>query len=144
MDCLICQEDIIRTGYGISIECGHVFHGKCILEWMDSNRTCPICRTNFTCNSIHPLFLTNSSENDEDYKFEIERCERRESTIYIIPIEVEQTRVVRTTNQRSSRRQPPPPVRPFNCCCGFVIITFVTFLVIMSFLFLANKLDPFN
>ena len=28
----------------ISMICGHVFHSKCILEWLKENDTCPNCR----------------------------------------------------------------------------------------------------
>lgn len=121
MDCLICQEDVVRTGYGISIECGHVFHGKCILEWMKSNQTCPICRTNFTSNSIHPLFLTNTLENDENYRYEIDRG--KEPTIYIIPVEVEAIR----TQQSSALGD--------TSFCGCVTGLFAI-LVITSFIML--------
>lgn len=71
MDCLICHEDIIRTGYGASIECGHVFHGKCVIKWLRFNETCPICRQEVSGNSVRPLYLWNTQENDENFKFSI-------------------------------------------------------------------------
>ncbi len=46
-DCSICMEVIERDD--IACNNGHVFHDKCITEWLNSrpmkNRTCPMCRT---------------------------------------------------------------------------------------------------
>lgn len=87
MDCLICQENILKTGYGVSIECGHVFHGKCLMNWRNSQQTCPTCRSEFSIESIHTLYLANS-EIDEHYKFEIPK-EKEKDDIFIISNEVE-------------------------------------------------------
>ena len=38
--CTICLEDV----RSFPLECGHVFHNKCILKWLKDNDTCPNCR----------------------------------------------------------------------------------------------------
>lgn len=38
----ICSEEIRLT------HCGHVFHGKCLGNWLRVNRTCPLCRRDLT------------------------------------------------------------------------------------------------
>ncbi|OWM67427.1 E3 ubiquitin-protein ligase RNF149-like [Punica granatum] len=48
--CVVCLEDLSRGGP----ECNrvrltempskHVFHNSCILRWLETNRTCPLCR----------------------------------------------------------------------------------------------------
>jgi hypothetical protein len=28
------------------LSCNHIFHKKCILEWLEKEKTCPLCRVN--------------------------------------------------------------------------------------------------
>ncbi|KAL5280926.1 SYVN1.2 family protein [Megaselia abdita] len=69
MDCLICREDLIRTGYAVSVKCGHIFHGKCLLQWMESKNTCPVCRIEFLKDHVTALFFSNDLSQDENYKY---------------------------------------------------------------------------
>ena len=44
--CSICLETV---NYGIHIDCGHVYHNKCLERWIRSSvvfnsTTCPLCR----------------------------------------------------------------------------------------------------
>ena len=39
--CTICLEPCLN---GVEIECGHIFHKKCIEKWVALNKTCPNCR----------------------------------------------------------------------------------------------------
>ena len=44
--CSICLDDYSDTGVAIiQLDCGHIFHKKCIHEWLDNNDTCPECRS---------------------------------------------------------------------------------------------------
>ena len=40
--CSICLEEV----FNVPVECGHVFHTKCINKWLKNNDTCPNCRIN--------------------------------------------------------------------------------------------------
>lgn len=91
MDCLICHEDIIRTGYGASIECGHIFHGKCVIKWLDFNDTCPICRQNLSETWVRPLFLANTGKPDDSYKFDVYEVKKK-VVVPTISIQVEPAR----------------------------------------------------
>ena len=42
LQCPICLCPILENG--VSTECNHSFHKKCILEWYSIQKTCPICR----------------------------------------------------------------------------------------------------
>lgn len=47
ISCRICLEDIdggIAGDKAYTLSCSHVFHVKCINQWMRSSRFCPICR----------------------------------------------------------------------------------------------------
>lgn len=38
--CTICLENVNNS----PMECGHIFHTKCIKKWLKENDTCPNCR----------------------------------------------------------------------------------------------------
>jgi hypothetical protein len=42
-ECCICL-DIDNTRQWSILECGHKFHNLCILTWIHTNQTCPVCR----------------------------------------------------------------------------------------------------
>jgi hypothetical protein len=44
--CAICYEDIVVTKTGrAEMSCGHIYHIKCIADWMNTGaNTCPMCR----------------------------------------------------------------------------------------------------
>ncbi len=44
-ECSICLDSTVETEWTRTI-CGHQFHKKCLIKWIESNRTCPNCRMN--------------------------------------------------------------------------------------------------
>lgn len=44
--CSICQENYTEHDqkHLLKLECGHIFHKRCILHWMKANAECPVCR----------------------------------------------------------------------------------------------------
>jgi len=40
--CIVCFEDMNLSS--VILDCGHVFHRRCILKWARISPTCPICR----------------------------------------------------------------------------------------------------
>lgn len=42
--CPICSEDYKPAEEVLRLPCAHVFHGDCVLPWLEAKRTCPICR----------------------------------------------------------------------------------------------------
>jgi len=63
--CDICYDSILISNAEISaIVCGHIFHKKCILEWLEKKENCPICRT--FCESGHLIKLFPSTTIIED------------------------------------------------------------------------------
>lgn len=42
--CTICHDKIIGTEIVNSLQCNHIFHHQCIVEWIHNNLSCPTCR----------------------------------------------------------------------------------------------------
>jgi hypothetical protein len=43
-NCCICLSDINKEEETVLLPCGHLFHWPCVLEWLNKNNTCPVCR----------------------------------------------------------------------------------------------------
>jgi hypothetical protein len=46
-ECSICM-DLDNTKAWIMLPCGHKFHNSCIVQWLNTQQTCPICRHTVT------------------------------------------------------------------------------------------------
>ncbi|KAM7523301.1 hypothetical protein LguiA_013203 [Lonicera macranthoides] len=42
--CVICTDSFTVNDKAIRLPCKHVYHKDCIVEWLDQNNTCPLCR----------------------------------------------------------------------------------------------------
>ena len=45
--CPICYDDIKTEKDSSILICKHIFHKKCIKNWLSQNTSCPICRFSF-------------------------------------------------------------------------------------------------
>ena len=46
-DCAICLLPYSPSQPPVCLDlCGHIYHRECILTWLDTHSTCPMCRTN--------------------------------------------------------------------------------------------------
>ena len=48
--CIICTEDFKSDDLVSVLDCNHIFHNKCVVEWGHYNPCCPLCK-----NSINTL-----------------------------------------------------------------------------------------
>lgn len=46
-ECIICYDDLGDESSTVVFGCGHQFHEVCILEWLETKPTCPLCRDHF-------------------------------------------------------------------------------------------------
>lgn len=46
--CCICICEIKKNEETLLLPCGHMFHSKCIMNWLNQNNTCPVCRFELT------------------------------------------------------------------------------------------------
>jgi hypothetical protein len=63
MDCSICYEDL--TNNEVKIGCGHMFHNKCLIQWIITKNTCPICRYNINHKTEEEEEELADEEDDE-------------------------------------------------------------------------------
>ncbi|XP_054801404.1 E3 ubiquitin ligase BIG BROTHER-related-like [Prosopis cineraria] len=43
-DCSICFEDFLNDPEAARMPCSHLFHKKCITDWLRTRNACPLCR----------------------------------------------------------------------------------------------------
>ena len=60
MNCCICLDEINDNYY--TTRCNHIFHHKCLINWLVTKNTCPTCR-----NEIY--LKNNDSDNEEEIEF---------------------------------------------------------------------------
>ncbi|PRQ23266.1 putative transcription factor C2H2 family [Rosa chinensis] len=54
--CAICMDDF-EVGRNTSrLPCLHVFHGPCIVKWLEIDLHCPLCRYSFKLRELAPWF----------------------------------------------------------------------------------------
>ena len=64
VSCAICQEDINFCTEEISVlNCGHVYHNGCLQQWLDTNSTCPDCRSAVTRNNFVQKLYPSKKED---------------------------------------------------------------------------------
>ena len=44
--CLICLEEYVNNDNVIYLPCFHIFHKKCITQWIKKQANCPLCKIN--------------------------------------------------------------------------------------------------
>ncbi|KAH7529105.1 hypothetical protein FEM48_Zijuj05G0149100 [Ziziphus jujuba var. spinosa] len=42
--CSVCLDDLETGCVATRMPCSHVFHGDCIVEWLQKSKYCPLCR----------------------------------------------------------------------------------------------------
>ncbi|KAK8480798.1 hypothetical protein V6N13_046695 [Hibiscus sabdariffa] len=42
--CAVCLDEFFNGDEITSMPCGHVYHYGCIVEWLETSHTCPLCR----------------------------------------------------------------------------------------------------
>jgi hypothetical protein len=46
-ECAICLESIKNDHACRMLSCFHIFHQKCVLDWLIQNPSCPLCKKQF-------------------------------------------------------------------------------------------------
>jgi len=56
--CTICHENLLIAR---KLQCGHIFHLKCLIYWLENQKTCPNCRA--SVNNINEIIGNNRPES---------------------------------------------------------------------------------
>ena len=51
-ECCICLQNFKIGDNFISLPCIHIFHSECIINWMELNNVCPLCKYELTCKNF--------------------------------------------------------------------------------------------
>ena len=103
--CKICLGSLKKP---VVTQCGHLFCWKCMYRWMETEKSCPVCKGGIpTANPPHltPIYGHDNDDNDNNNNDNKEsgndndRKERKEEEDEDIP------------NRPRGRRQAPPPPR---------------------------------
>ncbi|XP_042478854.1 E3 ubiquitin-protein ligase CIP8-like [Macadamia integrifolia] len=43
--CMICMDEYVRGVDVVRLPCSHLFHGECIVNWLEHKNSCPLCRS---------------------------------------------------------------------------------------------------
>ena len=64
-ECSICYEDVPENTYIARMDCGHIFHEQCLLQWIKSGRAmsnnCPKCRREIDSGRILTVTVYDNS-----------------------------------------------------------------------------------
>mmetsp|Transcript_29770 Transcript_29770/g.48082 ORF Transcript_29770/g.48082 Transcript_29770/m.48082 type:complete len:271 (-) Transcript_29770:421-1233(-) len=44
LDCAVCKDELSNEDSAVEMPCSHLFHENCILPWLESHNSCPVCR----------------------------------------------------------------------------------------------------
>lgn len=74
-DCSVCLTDFEVGDTVVTLSCKHVFHEDCLVPWLESNGSCPICRHSLVTPDEPPRAAGTSttqsrdgSESGDDYR----------------------------------------------------------------------------
>lgn len=74
ISCCICCDILLPDSVLLHLKCGHLFHEKCLLEWMKRSKTCPQCRKKtFKPSRVYPNFTTTSLDDVTEQLLESEK-----------------------------------------------------------------------
>jgi len=52
IDCSVCKEEFNLNDIVRKIPCNHLFHEDCIVPWLTSRNSCPVCRYELSTDDI--------------------------------------------------------------------------------------------
>ena len=63
-ECSICCLPIENRQQYLNLKCKHVYHKRCLQEWLRKNNRCPLCRSDIRENIVRPKTEPKEQLND--------------------------------------------------------------------------------
>jgi hypothetical protein len=63
--CTICLDDVGGSASALALPCSHTYHRPCILSWIDTRRTCPLCMCDIGGVSLYCWYWNNVCHSDD-------------------------------------------------------------------------------
>ncbi|KAG2320675.1 hypothetical protein Bca52824_013888 [Brassica carinata] len=51
--CAVCEDAMVMGEIGKKLPCGHCYHDNCILPWLETTNSCPVCRFQLRTDDLH-------------------------------------------------------------------------------------------
>ncbi|KAG2320674.1 hypothetical protein Bca4012_056293 [Brassica carinata] len=51
--CAVCKDAMVMGEIGKKLPCGHCYHDNCILPWLETTNSCPVCRFQLRTDDPH-------------------------------------------------------------------------------------------
>lgn len=109
--CPVCSEDFVVEIEALQMPCSHIFHEVCVMPWLESKKTCPICRyeLNDTVSTVEELerltdmelmakicsfeAASNTTDSDSSSSNKATSKSKRELAIHLHKLLVEQDEI---------------------------------------------------
>lgn len=77
IECCICLEDFSTNSEDniLTPICGHLFHERCLNDWLNNNESCPQCRVTVKRNDFRFLYLTSTATDRRSSVFNSSVCQ---------------------------------------------------------------------
>ncbi|KAK2111623.1 hypothetical protein P7K49_011369 [Saguinus oedipus] len=71
LQCPVCKDDYALGEVVRQLPCSHLFHGGCVVPWLEQRDSCPVCRNSLTGQNTatNPLGLAGMSFSSESSSF---------------------------------------------------------------------------
>jgi len=53
--CPVCMQDFCEGDFGTTLQCFHIFHSSCIIRWLETCGSCPVCRVPAISSPVAPM-----------------------------------------------------------------------------------------
>ena len=77
--CSVCLDNIESNAF--KTNCGHYFHNQCLLNWLLTNHTCPVCRNDLAGGEVTTYHLDDDEEREKVYNIYLDGDEHFEEDI---------------------------------------------------------------
>ena len=77
--CSVCLDDIKSNAF--KTNCGHYFHNQCLLNWLLTKHTCPVCRNDLAGGEVTTYHLDDDEEREKVYNIYLDGDEHFEEDI---------------------------------------------------------------